>query len=78
MKKIIFSLIVLSFLIGGLSVLAQDNDLPSSGLTPDSPFYFFKSWKESIQTLFTFGEENKAKQFLHLSEVRLAEYQKNG
>ena len=76
MKKILFSLIVLSFLIWGYGVLAQNNDLPSPGITPDSPFYFLKSWKESIQTFFTFGEENKAKQFLHLADVRLAEYQK--
>jgi len=76
MKKIIFSLIVLSSLIGGLSALAQDNNLPDPGVTPDSHFYFLKSWKESIQIFFTFGEEGKAKQFLHLSEIRLAEYQK--
>jgi len=44
--------------------------------TPDSPFYFLQTWKESIQTFFAFGAENKAKQYLHLAEVRLAEYQK--
>ncbi len=55
---------------------AFGGELPKPGLTPDSPFYFLKSWKESIQTFFTFGAENKAKQFLHLAEVRLAEYQK--
>jgi len=88
MQKIFFSILILSFLIVGtgpvgilsgsygVKVLAQNNDLPSPGLTPDSPFYFLKSWKESIQTFFTFGAENKAKQFLHLAEVRLAEYQK--
>ena len=59
----------------GASVLAQEN-LPDPGTLPDSAFYFLKSWKESIQTFFTFGAENKAKQFLHLAEVRLAEYQK--
>ena len=51
-------------------------DLLDPGFTPDSPIYFLKTWKESIQTFFTFGAENKAKQFLHLAEVRLAEYQK--
>lgn len=53
-----------------------DAGLPKAGLTPDSPFYFLKSWKESIQTFFTFGAESKAKQFLHLADVRLAEYEK--
>ena len=76
MKKILFSLVVLSLLIGGFSVLAQDNTLPSPGLTPDSPFYFLKVWKEQIQLFFTFGAENKTKQYLHLSDIRLAEYQK--
>jgi len=77
MQKILFSILLLSFLTIGTSVFAQDSvSLPDSGLTPDSNFYFLKSWKESIQTFFTFGAENKAKQFLHLSEVRLAEYLK--
>jgi hypothetical protein len=76
MKKIFLSLIILSFLIGALSVLAQSDNLPSPGTLPDSPFYFLKAWKETIQNFFTFGAENKAKQYLHLAEVRLAEYQK--
>ena len=76
MQKIFLLVVVLSFLVAAPGVLAQDSDLPSPGITPDSPFYFLKTWKESIQTFFTFGVENKAKQFLHLSEVRLVEYQK--
>lgn len=76
MKKVIFSFVVASFLFGGLSVLAKDNSLPSAGTAPDSPFYIFKTLKENIQTFFIFGAENKAKQFLRLADVRLAEYQK--
>lgn len=76
MKKLFLSLVIVFFSIGAFGALAQDDTLPSPGLTPDSQFYFLKTWKETIQTFFTFGEENKAKQFLHLSEVRLAEYQK--
>jgi hypothetical protein len=75
MKKLLFSLVILSFLISGF-VLAQQNELPSAGITPDSPFYFLKTWKETIQTFFTFGAENKAEQYMHLANVRLAEYQK--
>ncbi|MEK7212758.1 MAG: DUF5667 domain-containing protein [Patescibacteria group bacterium] len=75
MKKIVFLLIVLSFLIAGHQALAEEN-LPDPGTLPDSTFYFLKSWKESIQTFFTFGAENKAEQYLHLADVRLAEYQK--
>lgn len=76
MEKILFSLVLLTFLIGGLSVLAQGANLSSPGITPDNPFYFLKTWKEQIQTFFTFGLENKVKQYLHLADVRLAEYQK--
>jgi gas vesicle protein len=43
-------------------------------ITPDSSFSFLQTWKESIQTFFTFGLENKAKQYLHLADVRLNEY----
>lgn len=73
MKKIIIPILIFLF---AFNVLAKTADLPDSGLTPDSPLYFLKEWKESIQTFFTFGEENKAKQYLHLAGVRLAEYQK--
>lgn len=76
MKKIIYSLILLTLLAGAVGVLAQDTDLPSPGILPDNPFYFLKTWRETIQNFFTFGAENKAKQFLHLADVRLAEYQK--
>ncbi len=84
MRKIIFSLIILSFLIAGCKAMAEEPDLlavsgvelPDPGILPDSNFYFLKTWKESIQIFFTFGAENKVKQFLHLAEVRLAEYQK--
>jgi len=75
MKKI-FLFVVLASLAAGFTISAQTSNLPSSGTTPDSPFYFLKVWKEQIQMFFTFGEENKAKQFLHLADVRLAEYQK--
>jgi len=73
MKKIIIPILIFLF---AFNVLAKTTDLPDPGLTPDSSLYFLKEWKESIQTFFTFGAENKAKQYFHLAEVRLAEYQK--
>lgn len=75
MKKIILSFIIFSFLAVGCNVMAEE-PLPDPGILPDNSFYFLKSWKESIQIFFTFGAENKAKQFLRLSEIRLAEYLK--
>ncbi|MDD5430938.1 MAG: DUF5667 domain-containing protein [Candidatus Pacebacteria bacterium] len=83
MKKTLLLIAVLSFLVVGAGIInaaetaaTSTAELPSVSLTPDSPFYFVKSIRESIQTFFTFGAENKAKQYLHLSEVRLAEYEK--
>ncbi|MBI4691977.1 MAG: hypothetical protein HY773_00825 [Candidatus Terrybacteria bacterium] len=73
---IIFSVLIVFSLVFSTSALAKDFELPKTGITPDSPFYFLKAWKESIQTFFTFNTEQKAKQYLHLAEVRLAEYQK--
>lgn len=76
MNKILLSFLIAVLFIGAFSAMAQNNSLPSPGITPDSPFYFLKAWKETIQTFLTFGAENKARQFLHLADVRLAEYQK--
>ena len=77
MKNItIFGAIALLTVIFAVSVLAKDFSLPEPGTLPDSPFYFLKAWKESIKTFFTFGAENRAKQYLHLAGVRIAEYQK--
>lgn len=52
---------------------AHTNDLPKPGILPDSPFYFLKSWSESIGTFFTFGGVAKAERLLNLSKKRLAE-----
>lgn len=74
MNKKFLMTVVISFFIFTNSASAAI--LPSSDIiAPDSPFYFLQTWKESIQTFFTFGAENKAKQYLHLAEVRLNEYQ---
>lgn len=75
MKKT-FSYIALALftLSLGLTVAAQTTD--NVGTLPDSPFYFVKSWQEGIQTLLISGAENKSKQYFHLAELRLAEYQK--
>ena len=73
----IFGAIALSLLI--FSSASSANAAFWSGkdlIAPDSSFGFLQTWKESIQTFFTFGAENKAKQYLHLADVRLDEYKK--
>lgn len=76
MKKLISILIIGSLFLAGAHALAQSASLPDPGVTPDSPFYFLKTWKEQVQLFFTFNAEKKVQQFLHLADVRMAEYQK--
>lgn len=71
-KKLLLIPLLSIFLFAGVAQ-AQTNDLPESGLLPDSPFYFLKNWSEGIGTFFTFGDVAKAERFLNLSEKRLAE-----
>lgn len=78
-KYFIFALIVGALIMPRLSLAATSAEIQAQInrdlITSNSPFYFLQTWKESIQTFFTFGAENKAKQYLHLAEVRLNEYQ---
>ncbi|GAI10600.1 unnamed protein product, partial [marine sediment metagenome] len=48
-KIILFTTLLFLIFSFGAGVLAQGIELPDSGLTPDSPFYFLKSWKENIR-----------------------------
>ncbi len=74
--KIISLLIITTFLFSlGAGVLAQETELPSPGLTPDSPFYFLETIIEEIVTFFTFGDLKKAERHATLAEERLAEAQ---
>jgi len=69
-------LITLLFLSSlGTGVLAQETELPSPGLTPDSPFYFLETIAEGIGTFFTFGDLKKAERYTVLAAERLAEAQ---
>ncbi len=76
MKKIIL-IIILSFLLlsFGIQASAQEVDLPSPGLLPDSPFYFLEIIAEEIGTFFTFGDLKKAERHAALAAERLAEAQ---
>ncbi len=76
MKKIIL-ITILSFLLFsfGTGILAQEADLPSPGLLPDSPFYFLETIAEAIGTFFTFGDLKKAERYAALAAERLVEAQ---
>ncbi len=58
-----------------MGVLAQEIELPSPGLTPESPFYFLEIIAEGIGTFFTFGDLKKAERHATLAAERLAEVQ---
>ncbi|GAH70340.1 unnamed protein product, partial [marine sediment metagenome] len=74
--KAISLLIISAFLFSlGTGVLAQETELPSPGLTPDSPFYFLEIIAEGIGTFFTFGDLKKAERHATLAAERLAEAQ---
>lgn len=76
-KKIyipVFSLLLAGLILGIIPVKAQTEvDLPSAGLTPDSPFYFLERIAEGIGTFFTFGDLKKAERYAKLATERIAE-----
>jgi len=74
MKKTVL-ITILSFLLlsFGMQVSAQESELPSPGLLPDSPFYFLEIITEGIGTFFTFGDLKKAERHAVLAAERLAE-----
>ena len=72
---LISCVIVTSLLFSGTAYAQGDEELqlPSPGITPDSPFYFLDTWGKKIGLFFTFGAEAKAKKALEITEERLAE-----
>jgi len=55
-------------------VVAETN-LPAPGILPDSPFYFFKTFWESVNLALTFNPVAKTEKMMHFAEKRLAEAQ---
>lgn len=53
--------------------LAQSNELPDPGITPDSPFAFLDRWGEALGLFFARGAEARAAKQLRYAEERLAE-----
>lgn len=73
MGKIFIITLVAATIVFAGTVFSQENDLPSAGLTPASPFFFIERFFEDVGTFFTFGNSAKAGRYLYLSEKRLAE-----
>lgn len=78
MKKIFISstvVLVALFALASGTAFAQSPQitLPSAGLTPESPFYFFDRLGENLQQFFTFNPEAKAKIQTEFAGERIAE-----
>ncbi|MFC1956743.1 DUF5667 domain-containing protein [Chloroflexota bacterium] len=57
----------------GTAFAQEAAQLPSPGITPDSPFYFLDELAEQITLRFTFREDARAEKALQYAEERLAE-----
>ncbi len=75
MRKLILIIILLLFLLPSfkMGVLAQQAELLSPGLTPNSPFYFLDTLGEKLGMFFTFGDLKKAEKAMQYAEEKLAE-----
>jgi hypothetical protein len=75
LRIMLVSCLLITSLLWGGAVYAQDEELPDPGITPDSPFYFLDTWGKNISLFFTFGDEAKAEKALRYAEERLSEAQ---
>lgn len=58
------------------TVSSSDLDVSEPKLLPDSKFYFLKNWLKGLQSVFTFGQINKANLNLKISSEKLLEMQR--
>ncbi len=65
--------IVISLLFSGAAYAQIDEELPSPGITPDSPFYFADRFGEVLQEFFTFNPEAKVRLQFTFAAERIAE-----
>ena len=69
------SMVVSLFVFTGGAAFAQgpSANLPSAGLTPESPFYFLDKLGEALREFFTFSPEGKARLQITFAAERVAE-----
>lgn len=72
MKKLTIVLFALSIVFSTSNAWAADG-LYTPSVLPNSPFYFFKSWKESVELFFTLSSEKKVEVLATQAGRRLAE-----
>ncbi len=69
---IILGLFLALSLSSGIYAQQADN-LPSPGITPDSPLYFLDTWGEKIDLALTKNKEAKTEKQINISQEKLAE-----
>ncbi len=74
-RAILISCLIITSLLFGGTAYAQDEELelPSLGITPDSPFYALDMFFESVQEFFTFNHQAKARLHVAFAAERIAE-----
>jgi len=74
-RAILISCLIITPLLFGSTAYAQDEELelPSPGITPDSPFYGLDRFFEGMQEFFTFNPEAKARLHVAFAAERIAE-----
>ena len=72
MKKITIY-VLMSLLFVPFMVSAQNEQLPTAGITPESSFYFLDKFGESLRSFFTFSKAGKARLQVIFASERIAE-----
>lgn len=73
MKVSITLLAALAIFVGNSALAQNQAVLPNAGLTPESPFYFFDKFGETLRTFFTFNPEGKARLQITFAAERISE-----
>ncbi len=72
MKKFLLVQLAGLLLFAGVAV-AQTEELPDPGITPDSPLYFFDTLGENFGLLFAFSDEQKVQKSTEIAGEKAAE-----
>jgi len=75
LRAILFGcVIIIPLLFGGVASAAEEESaLPDPDITPDSPLYYLERAMETVQEMFTFGDEAKAQLNARFASERIAE-----
>lgn len=73
LKRLIVLPLIAVFLMTAAVVSAQEDELPSPGITPDSPLYFLDTLGDNFGLALAFGPEAKARKAAEIAGEKAAE-----